>query len=326
MIAANPMADVRSSRASRSRILVVLTGVVWLLFAAHLPYSLNGLGIVALLVLVGLDVVLGVSTGWLALMPTARLDERQAALRDRAYRIGFRLIGAGVLLMVLLYIAGVILTVQLTQGPPVQSLAGGLSARIVVALLELLVIAPTVVIAWLSPEDAGTDRTRRSRWLPMLAVPATAALWLLAVAVVPVQSTALTKLPDLGSLSMSDASCGHLSALRDVAAGFGGSARLEAEVCWNRQQAFTVGDSDLPSMAGQSPGMNLPPGVTSCAPLPSDTDFASVTEHCTGWIDANGTLHVTMFGRIQALPSGMAFRDVRIDLVVTRDGKVLNFG
>jgi hypothetical protein len=328
MIAANGVSTERSPRPSTARIALVATLVCWLLFASQFPFSLQGLGNVALLLMVGLDIVIGILTGWLAFLPTSRLDERQAALRDRAYRIGFRLVGTGVLLMVLLYIAGIIIK-SASGGPQVQSAAGGFAPRTVVALVELLAMAPSTVIAWLMPNGPDPGYNRVSRWLPLLGVPAVAVMWLFAVVAAPIQSTAASRLPD-SSFSMGDGTCGHLTAVTDVAAGFGGTARLEAELCWNRQQAFTIGDGSLPRPAAipadEWSFMSQESGLTSCSPLPADTDFGTVTERCTGRIDADGTLHITMLGRINPLPGGIASRDVRVDLVVTRGGKVLSFG
>lgn len=67
------------------------------------------------------------------------------------------------------------------------------------------------------------------------------------------------------------------------------------------------------------------PGLTSCIPLPSDTDFGNVVEHCTGNIDGDGTLHLTLDGRVSPLPGGAGSREVQIRLVVTRDGKLIAF-
>jgi hypothetical protein len=325
MIAPQLPASVKSTRPSTTRVCVVLVSLCWLIVASSLPYSLNGTAIVVLLALVALDVVLGVTTGWLAFAPSSRLDERQAALRDRAYRIGFRLIGAGVLVMFVLYIAGNILQAIIMDGQ-LRLPSDGFNARTALAILELLVIAPTVVIAWLLPADRETVVGRRARWLPLFAVPAVALAWLIGVLAVPVQATAIATIPDNG-FAMGDATCGHFSAVDRVAYGFGGGVRLEAEVCWNRQQAFPVGDTSLPHPA------SLPaeefarpfPGLTRCAPVALDTDFGRVVEHCSVEIDADGTLHLDVRGRVSPLPGGLGARDVQIQLVVTRDGKLVTF-
>jgi hypothetical protein len=325
MMAPQRIANAASVRVSMTRVCVFLVALCWLVVAAQVPYSLHGLGVLVLLALVSLDVVLGVTTGWLAFQPTSRLDERQAALRDRAYRIGFRLVGAGVLVMVLLFVVGSILQAVLV-GPQSRSTSDGFSARTVLAILELLAIAPTAVVAWLIPPESESVDAGFTRWRPVIAVPAVALIWLIAILSAPLQSTAVSNVPD-NQFMMGAATCGHFGVVKRVAAGFGGAARLEAEVCWNGQQAFTYGDPSLPRPASlPSEEFSRPfPGLTSCAPLASDTDFGSVVEHCTGQIDADGTLHLLLHGRISPLPGGVAAREFQIHLVVTRDGKLLAF-
>lgn len=327
MIAEDRISPATSARPSTPRTLVVLTAVAWLIFASQFPYSLDGLGILVLLALIALDIALGITTGWLAFMPTSRLDERQAGVRDRAYRVGFRLVGTSVVLMVLLGIAGNIASFYVV-GPPVQSVATGFSPRAIVAVLELLVIAPTVVIAWMMPAEADSAIGQFVRWAPLVAVPTVGLLWVVTMVLSPIQSAPATRVPDTG-FGMGDATCGHFSAVKEVAAGFGGIARLEATVCWNHQQAFTVGDISLPRPASihpeEWPSLSRESWLTTCAPLNTDADFGSISEQCIGHIDADGTLHLTMLARIAPMPGSLASREVRADLVVTRDGKVVTF-
>lgn len=325
MIVPRSPADVRATRPSINRALVAILVVFWLVVAAQFPYSLHGAGILVLLALVGLDALLGVTTGWLAFQPTSRLDERQRALRDRAYRMAFRLVGAGVVLMLGLYIAGVILYSIMNAGPPAAT-SDGFSARTILAIVELLIITPTGVVAWLLPSDSESGDRRPARWLPLLVVPAVALVWVTGVLSAPMQSTMVARTPDTGFM-MGGATCGHFGAVRRLAAGFGGAVRLEAEVCWNGQQAFAFGDPALPRPLSVPPEeFSMPlPGLTSCATLPLDTDFGRVVEQCTGQIDADGTLHIDLSGQVSPLPGGFLARDVQIRLVVTADGRVVSF-
>jgi len=325
MSAQQRVANAASTRPSTTRVFVFLVALGWLVVAAQFPYSLQGAGILIVLALIALSVVLGVRTGWLAFQSTSRLDERQATLRDRAYRIGFRLVGAGVLVMFVLYIVGVILQ-AIMLGPQSQATSDGFSARTVLAILELLAIAPTAVIAWLLPSDSEPANGPATRWLPLMAVPIVALAWIIAVLAAPLQTTVLATVPD-NSFTMSAAKCGHFGAVKRVASGFGGAARLEAEVCWNGQQAFTYGDPSLPrptSLPSEEFSRPLP-GLTICAPLATDTDFGNVVERCTGQIDADGTLHLALRGQVSPLPGSVGAREVQIQLVVTRDGKLLAF-
>lgn len=325
MIAASP-STASPTRPSTPRLLVGVTALVWLLFASEFPVSLQGLGIAVLLAMIALDVVLGSLTGWLAFLPSSGLDERQATLRDGAYRIGFRLVGSGVLLMVLLGIAGIAVTFAV-QGPLLQVPADGLTVRAVIAVLQLLVMSPTLVLAWSMPHDE-TAESGDLRLLPFLAVPAVALLWVAAIVAGPVQTA--TSSQTLGSMATSDGTCSNFGAVSRLAAGFGGSARLYAEVCWNGQYAYAVGDPSLPRPASMQleewAVLNRMPGLTRCAPLSSDTDFGNVETSCTGYVDGMGTLHLSLSGRIRPLPGDLAARDVHVQLLVARNGKVLTFG
>jgi hypothetical protein len=74
----------------------LLLGVVWLLLASPYPPSLRSTGMVLILVVLVLNVVLGVGSGWLAFARASTLDRHQLAVRNRAYRLAFLLVGAGI--------------------------------------------------------------------------------------------------------------------------------------------------------------------------------------------------------------------------------------
>jgi hypothetical protein len=329
--------DIAGAR-SWGRGLVILGCLIWVILASTYPRQLHGTGILLTLLLAGVDVMLGVVTGWLAFRRTDDLDERQAVLRDHSYRLAFRLVGVGVLLMVALVYAGFF-----APNPEVNSsqpyLPNGLAARQLVAFLELLVIVPTAVIAWIDPIDHEevAERFRGWRtWTPALLIPVIAAGWLLAVAVLPVQLVTRSQVPDSG-FSLSGASCGRYLAAKDVGSVFGGSIRLQAEVCWDGKNAFVFGDPSLQTPMGVVPmpvpadqlaaPLTMPslPGLTNCTTRNADTDFVAVTETCTEQIDANGTMRLTVQGRVSPLPGGFGARDEQLRLIVTRDGKVVAF-
>jgi hypothetical protein len=329
--------DIRRAR-PWVRGLVILGILIWVVLASTYPRQLQGTGILLTLILVGIDVALGVVSGWLAFRRTDDLDERQAALRDHAYRLAFRLVGVGVLLMVALVYAG-FFAPNPEENPSQPYLPNGLAARQLIAFLELLIIVPTAVIAWIDPIDAEevAERSRRWRtWTPALLIPAIAAGWLLAVAVLPIQSATLTQLPDSG-FSLSGATCGHFLAKKDVGSVFGGSIRLRAEVCWDGRNAFVFGDPSLHTPMGVVPipvpadqmvsPLTMPslPNLTNCTTRNADTDFVAVTESCTEQVDASGTMRLIVHGRVSPLPGGLLARDVEIRLVVTPDGRVVSF-
>ena len=310
------------SRWSLGRLTAVLVFLGWVLMISPVPSSLEGAGIVVVLFLIGLDIVLGIVTGWLAFQPTSRLDERQTILRDTAYRIAFRLTAAGVFLILISTLVGTILTSQhtLTLRPI------GISPRDLAALIEMFVILPTATIAWLQPLsleeiDAGS-RTRRSWWL-LLVVPVAGIIWAVATQVVPA-STVIVR-GTSGSFLADDMKCDEFTAKKEILAGFGGSLGFHAGVCWNGQRAFIEGDPSLGRAAGGVPGP-IPgePAITSCSTASAETDFATVSQHCTAQLDADGTVRMRAQGRVSPLPFGWGARDVDVELAVSRDGTLLS--
>jgi hypothetical protein len=329
--------DVRqttSRRWSTARIGVLLLAACWLLLASSLPASLHGAGIVLVLALVALDLALGVTTDWLAFLPTSRLDERQTAFRDRAYRVAFRLVAVGVLLMVAFTIVGAIAAGDNLQN--INAVPDAISPRHLVAFLELLLVGPTAVIAWLQDQDSGSERREVRAWWPMALVPLLAGAWLIAVQVLPAQ--VITTRGQNGGFEAAGASCDHFAAEKSVAGGLGGATRLKVEVCWDGQHAFAFGDPSLHTPLDVVPTpvpaselvapLSMPslPDLTSCAPRDPDTDFANVSEWCTEQIAADGTMRLTVHGKVSPLPGGLGSRDLEIQLVISRDGKVLAEG
>ena len=343
--------SVRQQRARRR--LVVLTLALSVFLAVDLPASLHGFGVVPVLVLVGLDVVLLNSTDGLAFARSRSLDERQRALRDRAYRLGFRLLG---LAFVLLLVASILVAAleafvaQDATGPVTAQLDSGLSGRMLVAIVELLVMMPTLVIAWVAPDpvdeeaaelpSASTRRRRNARAI-WLSLPVVAATWICVAAVTPVQTAVAATNFSVG-FEMSGATCRHVVAGRIVGAEFGATVGLRAEVCWNHTDAFVVGDPAFPlptsAVAGLGPpGVSPPPAasmdpsgfnradpsLTECGGDSSD-DFAALSSlRCSATIDSAGTLHYGVHAHVSVLPFSIGARDITMSLVVDRDGRIL---
>jgi hypothetical protein len=313
-------------------------------FGSALP--LHGFGIVATLLLAAVDIVLIQATGAMAFRRTVRLDERQRRLRDLAYRRGFRLVGLAIVLMLVL---ATVSEIVLAIGRPalytggLSDVNGGLAGLFVVAAAEILVMMPTLVIAWIEtdgpePEmgDDAPGRARRRLLAPWLALPAIAAVWLLAVAWAPAQAAPGT---GNGTGGFPDANCRWFTAGTILGAQFGATVGLRANVCWNGEDAFVVGNPSLPIPAGAiqkafpaSAGwvipteaeVNPPSQLLSGCGLDNLDDFASVTgTRCTERIDADGTMHYSVSARVSPLPFSIGAREVTIDLVVTRNGRVL---
>ena len=323
-----------SRRWSTVRISVLLLAACWLLLASSLPASLHGAGIVLVVTLVVLDLALGVTTNWLAFLPTSRLDERQAALRNRAYRVAFRLVAVGVLLMVAFTIVGAIAAGDNLQS--INAVPDAISPRHLVAFLELLVIGPTAVIAWLQDDASGSEPRGLQHWWSLLLVPLFAGAWLVAGQVLPAQT--VTTRGSSGLFEAYGATCDHFATEKSIAGGLAGSARLKVEVCWDGRHAFAFGDPSLhtpmdivpipvPASELAAPlSMPSEPDLTSCAPRDPDSDFVNVSETCTEQIGPDGSMHLTAHARMSPLSGDLGSRDIEIQLVVSRDGKILAEG
>jgi hypothetical protein len=323
------------------RIAVAITLAITALLGSLLPSSFYGLGIVVILVLVALDVLLIRATEGLAFTRRRALDERESALRDRAYRRGFRLLGLALAVELLIFIAtesilsAIANATQNGSLPSITEVNNVISGRGLTAIVQLLVMLPTLMIAWTAGDRVDREGGRHARhWaLLWLSIPAIAGAWLLLVAAAPEQVTAKSNSSISGGLE--GATCQHFSAGRIVGAEFGATVGLRAEVCWNGTDAFVSGDPSIPLPESAIAAMHLPPGVPADGGNPAQTDltacgagttddFATVSATtCSGTIDAAGTLHYSVHARVSPLPGGIGQRDVTLTLVVARDGRVL---
>ena len=306
------------SRWSPGRLAAAVAFLGWVLLISPLPSSLEGAGIVLVLLLIGLDIVLGIVTGWLALQPTSRLDERQTILRDTAYRIAFRLTAAGIFLVLISTLVGTILTMQHT----ITLRPIGINPRDLAALIEMFVILPTATIAWLQPVDldeAEVRGTTRSPWWLLLFLPLLAVVWASATQLMPASAVVVRGTP--GAFLADDMKCDVFTARKEILARFGGAIGFHAGICWNGERAFIFGDPSLGAAARQEA---TEPPITSCSTADAETDFATVSQHCTAQLDADGTVRMRAEGRISPLPFGWGARDVDVELAVSRDGKLLS--
>jgi hypothetical protein len=320
--------SVPAMRWSPERVTVVLIAIGWLLLCSPIPSTLHGTGAIVVLALIALDVVLGLKTHWLAFSPRRRLDERQAAVRDDAYRTAFHWMRAAIIVMLILASIGAgLASIEGGPGP------AGASLRFLVAFLELIVILPSAVIAWQgdvashSPE-ASSHPVRR--WSALIVIPVLALGWFAVASVLPTRTVVATPVPGSLLFSMEGASCQHYAVEKEIAAGFGGTLGVRAEVCWNGRQAFVVGDPSLPLPQGILPHQEvLPagpaiPSITSCSAGRSESDFGVASQTCTEHIDADGTMTLTARGRVSPLPFELGARDLEVQLTVDRDGKVIS--
>jgi hypothetical protein len=323
------------------RIAVAITLAITALLGSVLPSSFHGFGVMVVLFLVTLDILLIRATDGLAFTRRQTLDERESALRDRAYRRGFRLLGLALALELVIFIAtesilsAVANATQNGSLPSITEISNVISGRGLTAIVELLVMLPTLMIAWAAGDSVGGEGTQPARHsgLPWVSIPAIAGAWLLLASAAPEQATAAANYSVSGGLQ--GATCRHFATGRIVGAEFGATVGLRAEVCWNGTDAFVSGDPSIPLPESAIAAMHLPPGVPADGGNPAQTDltacgadttddFATVSATtCSGTIDAAGTLHYSVHARVSPLPGGIGQRDVTLTLVVARDGRVL---
>jgi hypothetical protein len=260
---------------------------------------------VLILVVLVLNVVLGVGSGWLAFARASTLDQRQLAVRNRAYRLAFLLVGAGILVMIALSIAGRVAP-HAGVNHSLSQLPLGIRPRQLVALLELLVIAPTALIAGMAaanPRLAARGKERLRSWAPALSIPLLAVVWITAIAVMPARTVTAEDAPD--GFFRWGATCGHFAAMKEIGYGFGGAFQLQTEVCWNGEGTLIVWD----------------PARSSCTVEETDHDFALVSADCIMWGN-----RLSLHGRVSPLPAGLGARDVEMQLEVGASGGVIALG
>ena len=292
------------------------------------PAGLGGLGIVLVIALIGIDVALISLTGGLAFARGEVLDERQMSSRDRAYRLSMGVLGLGLTLTIVLsVVASNVLQLTHMAGLNQRDLiGGGLEPRLLVCVVELILITPTAVIAWLEPAGNRRHSPRATLAAIALATTVAAAGWLLAFQL-PTRLVTVQQPVD-SSLSFNGAHCRHFAAAQEVGRGLSVLVRMHTEVCWTGGTAFVFGNPTLPAPFGSPNGSTANvPYLSGCVVEPNAPDFGSISnQHCTQVIDSDGTLHYLFRARVSPGPLDTLARDVAVGLVVTRDGRVLRFG
>lgn len=301
------------TRRRTRRGLVAAAAVITMLLGSPVPRSLHGLGIIVVLALVAVDLLLIEATRGLAFARRRDLDERQLSQRNFAYRRGFRLLGLATVVLLLL---AIFLTFPGGSGGQRSQVDNGIPGRALLAFVELILMLPTLVLAWtqadaVSADLAGDPSSAPSRGgyrLRWAALPAVAAVWLAAAMLTPTQAAGAARNFSI-SVSQENAQCSHFVTGRVVGAGLGATVGMRVEVCWNGKGAFVFSD---PS-----------PDLTACGADNTD-DFAAISAmSCTATVDRSGTLRYAVHARVSPLPLSIAGEDVSMLLVVARNGAVL---
>ncbi|MBV8194590.1 MAG: hypothetical protein JOY80_03595 [Candidatus Dormibacteraeota bacterium] len=279
------------------------------------PPTLGGSGgfLLFFFMLVVLNVALGRATQRVSTASEWTVDERQEALRNRAHRIAYVLLG----LLAALVFAADLVTAQ-SRAWLSDTLRGGGW----IVFLQIIFVLPAMVVAFLEPDQirpepgmaiAQGGRARAAAALLMftLAIPLVLSLLFL---VLPVQTTATTSLsPASGPIEQSSTGpatslCRTFNADALVGRGVQADIPLSARACWNGR------------VASESYGMNS----SDC--LIRSLFAANVTTlQCTRVTASDGSLWFTY--RVAVAPALLPFisREITMQIVIDRRGNVVRF-
>jgi hypothetical protein len=250
--------------------------------------------------------LLGRATRRIASAPDDAVDERQEALRNRAYRVSYGILA--------LSVGATVLIADLATDDSRRWLAGAIQGGPVIAFLILLFFLPTMVIAWLEPDrladEIAAARLASIRARLAVAMVATCLLVPLvfsaAMDVLPITTTAYTA-PANGAEGL-EANCKTFNAYRQVGLFVYGAVQLSAEACWDGKHAYPLW--------GLSPSDCHVIGAVLAQP-----DAAS----CSRTTDADGTLHFIYQQSFRSALLPFVTRDLAVHLTLARDGKVVLF-
>ena len=251
-------------------------------------------------------VLLGRATQRVASAPDAQVDEPQEMLRNRAHRLAY---GAFALAL-----GGTVLISYVASADSRAWLAGALrGGGSLSTFFFLLFFSPAMVLAWLEPDRlSGSDvptlaTTPRARFATtMIAIALCAPVVLsLALVVAPVR-TERTVRPEP---SQADMHCTFFDARTGVGLGFGAVIPHSAVACWDGTKAF------------ESWGLN----ESDCRIYSAEL-MTVETLQCTRTTDADGTLHFVNRSRVRSAILPFITRDLAMELVLARDGRVVLWG
>jgi hypothetical protein len=286
-------------RAVRRALVVAIGAVCAGLLAGVSPSSAAAVQAFLLIALVLLNVALGLATERIATAPDQSVDERQEALRNRSHRLAYWTFAV--------LVGGTLLVADVASHQSRSWLETTMSLGGWIVLLELMLVLPAITMAWLEPDRiapehaASTGGSRTRIGLAMLAITiVTPFLFAVALPALPARTT--------GSVSRLGARCAEFTAATRVGVVVTASIPLHAVACWDGRTAT------------ESWGLNASDCNLGFSAL------ASVeTVRCSRTTGADGTLHYTYSAvvRPQFLP--LVNREVTMQLVLDRDGRVVRF-
>jgi hypothetical protein len=284
-------------RAARRLLVGAIAGTCAALVACSIWPSLARLSLVLVVALLLLDVALGQATQRVATAADDIVDERQEALRNRAHRLAYQMFGVA---------TAVVLVGADVATPQTRAwLGSALASTLFIVFLQLGLVLPAMVMAWLEPDRLEPEGRARDRWVPI-------AFGLLALTVITpfALSLAMVALPPLTTSSVSPVTdrCTRFMADTRIGVGVEAVIPLHTVVCWDATRSQ------------QSFGLNL----SDCHPSSSAmTDV--VTERCSRTTSPEGTVEFTYRARIRPKLLPFLSRDVTMGLAVDRNGRIVSF-
>jgi amino acid transporter len=308
-------------RSVRRGVVVLLVAVCVGLLATPLPTfnpssGESGAGplleLFAIMIL--LNIALGRATQRVASAPQAMVDERQEALRNRAYRFAY--------LALLATVGGVLLVSDLAGEQSRAWLGNAVRFNGWLVFGELLFVLPTMVLAFIEPDrvapepgEVRSGSTARQR--------AAGALLALSFGIPVVLSVLLAALPPSVSTSSSGSAvmttsasggsapsvnCRHFQSDLAVGRGIQADIPVNAVACWNGRSArasYGMAKSDC------NPGDSVAVDVTTLS--------------CSSTTLPDGTLTFTYRARVSSSLLPFLGRTVMIEVSIDKNGHVLAF-
>lgn len=298
------------------RMLVLAVAAVCVGLMTVGPPTAEGSGglVLFVFVLILLNVALGRATQRMATAPDSLVDERQEALRNQAHRLAYVLLA--------LLVGGVVVVADVATTQSREWLSGVVRGSGWIVFLELIFVLPAMVVAVLEPDrlppewrraPRQTVRARAAAVLLVLtlAVPVSLSLLLLVLPVGTSATTSVRAAPlPVGEAGAGGAVLGCRTFNADALVGRGIQADipLSAEACWNGR------------FASESYGMN----ASDCL----IRDFIGVnvtTIQCTRTTAPDGTLRFIYRTTVASSLLPFVTRDVILQIVIDRHGKVVQF-
>lgn len=267
----------------------------------------TALGILAVLLLLGLNLVLRSATRRLAVAEDSALDERQEEIRNYAYRLSHRVLAVafGIPLWLLFFRSP-------ATGAPSWLQDALSNGGLIVVYLELLFFLPTAAIAWIEPDTPEDEEIehRRLSWPQRISWTALVSVILLPFALslaLPFVSstTSNNHIIHFPSGTSSLGTCRYVGATTSAGVVVQASVQLAGEYCSNGKRIHR-----LWGLFG------------GCA---SDYFLATIAKHCITTFDRQGTMHLRYLATVKAALLPVVQHRIEINLVVRRDGHILRF-